>query len=317
MEKRLHFGSGRHQHSAKKLEGARPAVHGARKGRQRTFPVPELGKSQRHRRRKPERPIQRRAREKGHVRRGAAVFRKRPAKLVRVLGKILRRQICVRSRFPDRRRRQSQWQRTEPHRDAGGHPAGDREKSHLEKPVVPRVRGCRRNHRRRGKQAAKIKVLESEQSKNFLGLFLKKLIKNVKPSFPHAGRRDDRVRENALLVTGARKRVQGNFRLRVFRVPDISGKQDLPRLAVLSGRKSYRDPLQTGRRGRIPGSHRELLEKHQQSNRSGRLCKRTRHKKQDERDRQACFSRPSHRPIDDSHHAKTNERRETLQDERQ
>ena len=125
------------------------------------------------------------------------------------------------------------------------------------------------------------------------------------------------MRENALPVAGARKRVQGNFRLRVFRVPDISGKQDLPRLTVPGGRKSYRDPLRTGRRGRVPGSHRELLEKHKQPNRSGRLCERTGHKKQDERDRQACFSRSAHRAIHDRHHAATDERRKTLQDERQ
>ena len=146
---------------------------------------------------------------------------------------------------------------------------------------------------------------------------LKIFNKNVKPAFPHADRRNDRVRENALLVTDDRERIQGNFRLRIFRVPDIFGKQNLPRLAVLSGRKSHRDSLRTERRGRIFGNHRELLEKYQQSNRSGRLCERTRREKQDERNRQACFSRPSHRSIDDSHHATTNERRKTLQDERQ
>ena len=124
------------------------------------------------------------------------------------------------------------------------------------------------------------------------------------------------MRENALLVTGDRERIQGNFRLHIFRVPDISGKQDLPRLAVPGRRESHRDPLRAGRRGRIPGNHRDLLERHQQSNSPGRLCERTRREEQDERDRQARLSRPPHRAVDDSDHPTTNERRETLQDER-
>ena len=91
LEQRLDPGSDRHQHSPKKPEGARPAVHGSRKGRQRALLLPELGESQRHRGRKPERPIQRRTREKRHVRRGPKIFRKRTAKRVRVPGKSLRR----------------------------------------------------------------------------------------------------------------------------------------------------------------------------------------------------------------------------------
>ena len=73
----------------------------------------------------------------------------------------------MRSRFPDRRRRESFRERTKPYRDASGNLAGNRKESHFEKPSVPRVCDRRRNHRRRGKQVAKTKVLETQSAKNF------------------------------------------------------------------------------------------------------------------------------------------------------
>ena len=77
----------------------------------------------------------------------------------------------MRFRFSNRRRRESFWKRTKSYRHASGNLARNRKESHFEKFSVPRVRNCRRNHRRRGKQITKIKVLENE--KNFLESFLK------------------------------------------------------------------------------------------------------------------------------------------------
>ena len=67
--------------------------------------------------------------------------------------------------------------------------------------------------------------------------------------------------------------------------------------------------------GRRPSGYRQIRKKYQQPRNTGRLFRFQRRKKQDQRARQTCFQRETHRSEHDSHHPTTNFHREAVQDE--
>ena len=67
--------------------------------------------------------------------------------------------------------------------------------------------------------------------------------------------------------------------------------------------------------GRCPSGYRKICKKYQQLRNTGRLCRFQRRKKQNQRTRQTCFQRKTHRSEHDSHHPTTNFHREAVQDE--
>ena len=98
-------------------------------------------------------------------------------------------------------------------------------------------------------------------------------------------------------------------------MPNVRRQQNLPRLEVPEGSRCVRDSVRLRQSGRRSARDRQIRKKHQQPRNPGRLCRIAECEKQNQRTRQTCVPRETHRSEHDSHHPTTNFHREALQDE--
>ena len=98
-------------------------------------------------------------------------------------------------------------------------------------------------------------------------------------------------------------------------MPNVRRQQNLPRLEVPGRSRRVRDTLRSRQSGRRTAEDRQIRKKHKQPHNPGRLCRLQRRKKPNQRARQTCFQRETHRLEHDSHHPATNVHREVEQAE--